>query len=101
MVGRKISWQPKPIRQIRALERYWREEQGTTQTFDYFLMKLYQKLERIAEYPEIGHLTRYDNVRYVRIDRHRSIFYRIRKDRLQILLLWDGRQEPSKNPYKR
>lgn len=100
MGGKPITWQPKPIRQMRELERYWREEQGSSQAFDHFLTKLYQKLGRISEFPETGHLTRYNNVRYVRINRHRSVFYRIRKDRLQILLLWDGRQEPTKNPYK-
>lgn len=88
-----------PIRQMRALEHYFHHELGTYQAFDNFLNKLYERLERIAEYPESGHHTGRKNIRYIRIDAHRSLFYRIRPDRIQIILLWDSRQDPVKNPY--
>ena len=100
-MGKRISWQPKPVRQMEALERYFREELGTVQAFEHFLEKLEAKLARISNYPESGHFTGRKNVRYVQIDKQRNIFYRVRRDHLQILLLWDVRQDPVKNPYLR
>ena len=100
-MGKRISWQPKPVSQMRALELYFQQELGATQAFEHFLEKLDAKLTRISSFPESGHLTGRTNVRYVRVDKQRNIFYRIRRDHLQILLLWDVRQDPVKNPYLR
>ncbi len=98
-MGKRITWQSKPIRQMRALERYFRDELGAIQAYDTFLGKLETKLSRISKYPESGHYTGRKNIRYIHVDDHRSIFYRIRPDRLQIILLWDSRQYPQKNPF--
>lgn len=84
---------------MQALERYFVEELGTVQAFDTFLEKLGKRLNRITQYPESGHYTGRKNVRYIQVDNHRSIFYRIKSDHLQILLLWDARQDPNKNPF--
>jgi len=100
-MGKRITWQPKPIRQMRTLERYFKDELGTIQAYDIFLEKLEKKIIRVSNYPESGHYTGRKNIRYIRIDDHRSIFYRIRPDRLQIILLWDSRLEPKKNPYSK
>ena len=98
-MGKRIIWQPKPIQQMRALEQYFVEELGTIQAYDAFLEKLEKKLSRISNYPESGHYTGRTNIRYFNVDNHRSIFYRIWTDRLQIILLWDARQYPQKNPF--
>lgn len=98
-MGKRITWKPKPQRQVREIERYLREELGTTQAFDNFLDALYKRLAMIADYPESGRPTGYKTVRYWKVDKHRSVFYRIKPDRITVLLIWDSRQHPGKNPY--
>ncbi len=86
---------------MRLLERYFKEELGTIQAYDTFLEKLEQKLNRISIHPESGHYTGRKNIRYVQVDDQRNVFYRIRQDRLQIILIWDARQHPAKKPYSK
>ena len=100
-MGKRITWKPKPQRQIREIERYFREELGTIQAFDNFLDALYKRLGMIADYPESGRPTGYKTVRYWKVDKHRSVFYRIKPDRITVLLIWDSRQHPDKNPYEK
>ncbi len=97
-MGKRIIWKPKPQRQIREIERYFKEELGTVQAFDNFLDALYERLTTIADYPESGRPTGYKTVRYWKIDDHRSVFYRIKPDCIVIILIWDARQHPDKNP---
>lgn len=98
---KRITWKPKPLQQIREIERYFKIELGTVQAFDKFLDTLYEKLDRIKKYPESGRPTGYKTVRYCFVDEHRSVFYRITKDKIIILLIWDARQHPDKNPYRK
>jgi plasmid stabilization system protein ParE len=100
-MGKRIIWQPKPQRQVREIECYFRDELGTIQAFDNFLDALYKRLATIADYPESGRPTGYKAVRYWKVDKHRSVFYRIKPDRIVVLLIWDSRQHPDKNPYKK
>jgi plasmid stabilization system protein ParE len=68
---------------------------------DKFLDKIALKIDRISDYPETGHPTRFKAVRRVRIDKYHSLYYRIQKKKIIILYLWDGRQDPKKNLYGR
>lgn len=99
-MGKRIVWKLKSQRQIREIERYFKEELGTVQAFDNFLDALYECLARIADYPESGRPTGYKTVRYWKVDDHRSVFYRIKPDRIIIILIWNSRQHPDKNPIR-
>ncbi len=98
-MGKRVTWKPKPLRQIREIESYFIRELGTFQAYDNFLDALYSRLTRIVEHPESGRPTGYKSVRYWRIDDHRCVFYRITKDKIIILLIWDTRQNPERNPF--
>ena len=94
-MAKPITWQPKPLRQIQALEDYFLNEIGSVQALDNFL----EKLDFISKYPTVGRPTGRKNIRYIKVDDHRSIFYRIFTNHLLIILLWDSRQHPDKNPF--
>ena len=96
-MGKRIAWKPRPLRQMRELEVYLKEVSGSNSPFFSFIEKLQPRLERISEQPESGQKTGRPRVRYIRIDENRAVFYQIRKDRIEIILLWDSRQDPAKN----
>jgi plasmid stabilization system protein ParE len=95
-----IVWKNRPIQQARQISNYLTDEYSA-EVADKFLDKIALKIDRISDYPETGHPTRFKAVRRVRIDKYHSLYYRIQKKKIIILYLWDGRQDPKKNLYGR
>jgi len=98
-MGRAIIWKNQPLQRIRQIADYLTEEFSAS-VADKFLDKVSAKVDRISEYPEMGHRTRYKTVRRMRVDRYNSLYYRQHGQKIFILYMWDGRQEPGKNPYQ-
>lgn len=83
---------------IRQISDYLTEEFSAS-VADKFLGKVADKVDRIAEYPEMGQRTRYKTIRRMRVDKYNSLYYRHHGQKIFILYMWDGRQDPGKNPY--
>lgn len=99
MAQKIIIWKEKPKNQLRELLLYIRENYSLTAA-ENFLKKLKLKSERLRKFPESGQRTRFKTVRRLRIDKYRSLFYRIHGRKILVLYLWDGRQQPERNPYR-
>lgn len=98
-MGKRIVWKSRPLQQMRELELYLKAASGSNAPFFNFIEKLQPRLERISEQPESGQKTGRPRVRYIRVDDRRAVFYRIMKSKIEIIPLWDSRQEPEKNLY--
>lgn len=98
-MGKRVIWKTKPKLQVRAIEAYLRAEFGD-KAVDNFLDKMYAKLEQISNYPETGHLTRFKTIRRIKVGKYNHLYYRIQGSKIIILFVWDGRQNPGKNPYQ-
>ena len=98
MGERVIIWKDQPLERLRQIANYLIEEFSASSA-DKFLDKVAAKVDRIAAYPESGHLTRFKTVRRVRVDKYHSLYYRPQGRKIFVLYLWDGRQDPKKNPY--
>ncbi len=99
-MGKPIIWKARPLKQVRELQEYFFFELGSSQFFINFLARLNKDLKLISEFPESGRPTGRKNVRYVNLGDKRSVFYRIHLNHISILLIWDSRWNPDKNPYK-
>jgi plasmid stabilization system protein ParE len=63
-----------------------------------FLDKLQQRVELIIQYPEIGKPSqKKENVRSVTLQPYNRIYYRLNKNRIELLCLFDMRKK--KLPY--
>ncbi len=40
------------------------------------------------------------DVKTILVTKHNRLYYRVKKDQIQIILLWDTRQNPARNPYE-
>jgi plasmid stabilization system protein ParE len=98
-MGKAIIWQPRVLEQVRSIIEYFREEIESEQAIENFLDKLDEKSEFISKYPDAGRPSTKKDVKYILIDKNRSLFYRIKKDRILMILLWNSKMNPSKNPY--
>ena len=65
-----------------------------------FLDKVEERIELISKYPTIGKpSSKKENVRSVLLTPHNILFYRYRKNKIEILCLFDMRSDPSKKTY--
>jgi plasmid stabilization system protein ParE len=81
---------------LRAYE-YLIKEYSTKTAFN-FLDKLQQRVELIIQYPEIGKPSqKKENIRSVTLQPHKRIYYRLNKNRIELLCLFDIRKK--KLPY--
>lgn len=65
-----------------------------------FLDKLEERITFIINHPEAGKVSEKRNdVRSILFTPYNRIYYRIRKNKVTILCLFDMRKNPSKKPY--
>jgi plasmid stabilization system protein ParE len=72
----------------------------SSKTASLFLDRIERRIDFIAAHPEAGKPSqKRKNVRCVLLPPHNQIYYRFQNDTVEILLLFDMRQNPNKNPY--
>jgi plasmid stabilization system protein ParE len=65
-----------------------------------FLGKIEERVELISKHPSIGKQSvKKADIRSIHLIPHNLIFYRIKGNRIEILCLFDTRQNPMKKPY--
>jgi plasmid stabilization system protein ParE len=95
----KIHWTPKATTWIDMQLAYWEENEQSVAATKFF-KDLDKKLKLLVDYPETGRATnRFERVRFVIIDKHYNIFYRIKVDTIVILTFFDTHQSPNKKPF--
>jgi len=98
MVKKEIIWSPQAeMEQLKILEFYFRRNGNKK-----YSQKLYDEfrnsIELIIKFPKIGLNTDIENVRVVNRGDF-SIFYRIHPDIIEVLSIWDNRQNPEENKF--
>ena len=65
-----------------------------------FLERVEERLELVSKYPTIGKKSlNKEGIRSILLNPHHLIFYRVSKNRVEIVDLFDMRQDPEKRPY--
>ena len=65
-----------------------------------FLNRLEKRIDFIANNPTVGKRSaKRKNIRSILFTPHNQIFYRYRKNTIEILCLFDMRKNPKKKPY--
>jgi plasmid stabilization system protein ParE len=92
----QIIWNKRASRQFEQIQRYLEEEFGK-KSAGIFTSRLFNFLELLAKYPEIGTLENAkENIRGFLLHRHTTILYKKGKNRIYILSVFDNRQDPGK-----
>ena len=95
MVKKQIIWSIRAQQDRKAILEYWIEK-NRSKTYSEKLFALFiQAADLISEYPKIGMQTNYGNLR-LKIVRDYLLFYEEMENRIEILLVWDSRQNPDK-----
>lgn len=94
MAKKKVVWSLKAQEDRLKILEYWINN-NKSKTYSEKLLDLFiQAAELIAEYPQIGKSTNVDNVRF-KIVKDYLLFYEETELQIDILLVWDSRQNPE------
>ncbi len=78
------------------LERKW-----SANVAKKFLRTFYKKVDAIAINPAIGRkCLRYSSIRKAYITKHNILYYELIEDRIELLQIFDSRQNPAKNIFE-
>jgi plasmid stabilization system protein ParE len=92
---KQVIWSIRAQQDRIAILEYW-IERNKSKTYPKKLLVLFnQAADLISDHPKIGKPTNYGNVRF-KIVRDYLLFYEEMENRIEILLVWDSRQDPDK-----
>jgi len=78
----------------------WLQSNWGEHSVSLFVKKVYEFLEMISEFPEIGSLENTDlNIRGFVIVKQITIFYQVRNEMIIILNFYDNRQRPKSKRF--
>lgn len=94
-----IVWLKRAEAKFDGILMYLQAEWGTAVT-SAFVRKVYNFLDILVEYPEVGTLENpKKGIRGFVITKHTTIFYKIQNDKIIILNFFDNRQHPKNKKY--
>lgn len=92
----RIIWNKRASRQFEQIQQYLEKEFGE-RSAGLFTSRLFNFLELLTKYPEIGTLeNKKKNIRGFLLHRHTTILYKKGKNVIYILSVFDNRQDPAK-----
>lgn len=97
-MAKSVIWKRKAALQVLEIQNYL-SDHFSHRDVNRFIDKLYQQLDTLRQYPEIGQRTRFKTIRRLRINRIVSLFYRISGANILIVFVWNNKQEAKRNPY--
>jgi len=95
MAGRKIVWTNKANIERQDILDYW-IMRNKSKSYSIKLNKLFiETLNVLSVHPNLGRKTGFSTIR-VKIVRDYLIFYRVNKEELIVLSIWDSRRDDKK-----
>jgi len=95
----ELFWSPRADKKFDTITDYLREEWGEKVTAA-FVKKIYEFLELLVEFPEIGKIENKDrNIRGFVIVKQVTVFYKIKGNRIILLNFFENQTKPSKKKF--
>lgn len=95
----KILWSKRADKKFDKILEYLLEEWGERVT-RIFVKKVYNFLEILSEYPEIGTIENEEKgIRGFTVVKEIDLFYKVTKNRIILLNFFDNRQNPEKKLF--
>jgi len=100
MAKRKINWTEKANFERKEILEYW-INRNKSKTYSIKLNKLFiETMKRVANYPEIGRKTDFDENVRLKIVRDYLMFYEYDEKQIKVLSVWDGNRDKRKLKIK-
>ena len=97
MAKKKIVWADKAKNTLFEILQFYSDRNGN----DKYSLKLYGRIKSnitlVSRLNFIGKLTDKKNIRFIIVSDY-QIFYEVKKQSIEVLIIWDCRQDPEKFP---
>ena len=93
-MAKKIEWTQTSIQDRFRIYHFWIENNKSDSYSKKLEILFNEAAQLISEFPEIGTETDYLDLR-VKVVKGYKLFYRHQIDKIQIIRVWDSRQNPS------
>ena len=93
-MAKKIEWTQTSIQDRFTIYHFWIDNNKSDSYSKKLEILFNEAAKLISEFPEIGTETDYPNLR-VKVIKSYKLFYINEVDKIQIVRLWDSRQNPS------
>lgn len=91
-----LKFEKSTAKTFQWLLKEWSERSAAS-----FKVKVAEAIQRIGTLPKTGRISsRAKNIRSVPVTKHNRIYYRILKDKIQILDIIELKQDPKGNKYE-
>lgn len=95
----QIKWTKNALEDYNKVVEYLIAEWPVT-IAEKFVETVQTRLERLAHYPHLGIVSvKQPAIRSISISKHNRLYYRITSEVIEILNIFDTRQNPGKNKY--
>ncbi|MFP5040917.1 type II toxin-antitoxin system RelE/ParE family toxin [Parasediminibacterium sp. JCM 36343] len=96
----EVIYKKQFLKSFEAVFQYLEKEWGEVVAAN-FLKTIYSKIDILKLQPYLGVASpKIVNVRGILITKHNRLYYKVSKNRLVLLNMYDSRINPSKNPYR-
>lgn len=90
----EIIWSSKALFDKKEILEFWISKKKSNIYSKKLNLLIEQKLKQISETPNSGIQTNIENIRAILVENH-YIHYAIKPETIQILRIWDARQNPE------
>lgn len=96
-MAKKIIWTPEAELSFECVIEYLKEKWSDKETRK-FIVKVNEVVQHISSHPLAYRSAGKEDVREAVITSHNILLYRITKDAIYILYIWDTRRNPANKP---
>ena len=96
----QVVWTNNALEDYRRVVDYLLTEWTLTVASD-FITIVEERIDTLRSFPNVGIASaKYPHIRSIVITKHNKLYYRMRADKIEILNIFDTRQDPAKNIYE-
>ena len=97
----EIEWTANALEDYRQVVDYLLKDWSIKVAID-FIDNLEKRIHNLSSFPNIGIASiKNSSIRSIVITKHNKLYYRVLPDKIEILDIFDTRQNPSKNIYEK
>ena len=91
----QIRWTKSALQSQNRILRYWIKHNGSETYSKKLKAEIDAKEKLICKYPEMGSNSEFPKIKYVLIEKHFSLFYRVKFNFIEVVAFFDNRRDPN------
>lgn len=95
MAELKVIWTETAVLQRNLIFEYWNNRNRNNSYSKKLRIAIKERIHLLKQNPEMGKQTDFKKIRIIIFERY-SILYKVEKEKIFIVSLWDNRQNPKK-----